>query len=199
MWRAKRINKFIQCLFVCLLLSGTAAAKDSTKPHRFLPDHVKLQYAGTIGYFSIGAGYQNRKEKLEGDLYYGYVPKSVGGVHIHALSGKLTWYPLKKIDLKSFQVKPLSVGTLVSYTFGKQYFLFSPENYPYSYYNFPTALHIGAFIGGQVDKTFKNKKRIGLYYELGTTDRELSSYVVNRKSIKPSDILNLAVGIKTSF
>lgn len=180
---------------VCL----SADARDTSRRHKLLPDHVKVQYAGGIGFTSLGLGYQSRNDRLEGDFYYGYVPKSVGGDNIHAVSSKLTWYPVKKVDLKSLELRPLSAGVLLSYTFGKQYFLFSPENYPYSYYNFPTALHAGVFIGGRVDKPFKNGKRVGLYYELGSNDREISSYLSNRNSLKLSEILNLALGVRTSF
>ncbi|HEY1112735.1 MAG TPA: hypothetical protein VGE66_04215 [Chitinophagaceae bacterium] len=183
----------------CLLLSLPAAAKDTSRRSKLLPDHLKVQYAGGIGFVSLGLGYQSRGEQLEGDFYYGYVPKSVGGVYIHAVSSKLTWHMVKKLQAKSFELRPLSAGLLVSYTFGKQYFLFWPENYPYSYYDFPTALHAGVFIGGRVDKPFKNGQRVGLYYELGSNDREISSYVVNRSSLKLTDILNLAIGIRTSF
>ena len=184
---------------VCLFFSGTATANDTSRRHTLLPDHVKVQYAGGIGFTSVGLGYQSRNDRLEGDFYYGYVPKSVGGVHIHTVSSKLTWFPIKKIDLKSVELRPLSAGVTLSYTFGKQYFLFWPENYPYSYYDFPTALHTGVFIGGRIDKPFKNKRKIGLYYELGSNDREITSFVQNGRSLKLTDILNLALGIRTSF
>ena len=184
---------------LCLFLSGAAAAEDTSRRHRLLPDHVKVQYAGGIGFTSVGLGYQSRNDRLEGDFYYGYVPKSVGGVYIHTVSSKLTWHPIKKIALKSVEFRPLSAGVTLSYTFGKQYFLFWPENYPYTYYDFPTALHTGVFIGGRVDKPFKSGRRVGLYYELGSNDREITSFIQNGRSLRLTDILNLALGIRTSF
>ena len=39
------------------------------------PDHLMIQYAGGIGFMSIGAGYSNKNQKLEADFYYGYLPK----------------------------------------------------------------------------------------------------------------------------
>ena len=50
------------------------------------PDHIKIQYAGGMGFISIGAGYSTKNQKLEGDLYYGYLPESIGGVSIHSIS-----------------------------------------------------------------------------------------------------------------
>lgn len=182
-----------------LCLCFSAEAGDTTRRRGWLPHHVKVQYAGGIGFTSLGLGYQSRSDRLEGDFYYGYVPKSVGGVYIHAVSSKLTWHPVKKATLGAVELRPLSLGVLVSYTFGKQYFLFAPENYPYSYYDFPTALHGGIFVGGRMDKPLSSGRRVGLYYELGSNDREITSYVNNRSSLKITDILNLALGVRTSF
>ncbi len=126
----------------------------------------------------------------------------MGGVRIHALTGKVSWFPLQSINYNSLQVKPLSVGLLINYTFGKQYHLFNPEHYPYNYYGFPTAAHAGAFIGGQVNKRWRNNKilnRIGFYYELGTTDKELISLINNPQSLSITDIFQLGAGIKASF
>ena len=190
------------CLLTILLftaLSPVWAQEDSTQRRTLLPDHIKVQFAGGIGFISAGAGWVNKREKLEGDLWYGHVPRSVGGVEIHALSVKVTWHPVKKKEWKSYELRPLSLGALVSYTFGKQYFLFSPKNYPYSYYNFPTAMHGGAFIGGRMDRKLPGGKKLGIYYELGTNDREFASWGTNLKAISPTDILNLAIGARLSF
>jgi hypothetical protein len=186
-----------------LLVSCVATnAQNTSHRSKWLPDHTKLQYAGGIGFLSVGVGYHTKKEKLSGDLFYGYTPASVGGLDIHALTAKATWFPFNHINRKTWQVRPLSTGLLVNYTFGKQYFGFSPDNYPYDYYNFPTAFHVGAFIGGQVNKNVGSKrgvKRIGLYYELGTFDREVISYVRNRKALSITDIFNLGIGVVTAF
>ncbi|ANE52040.1 hypothetical protein [Flavisolibacter tropicus] len=185
-------------MFAIVLLLGHLAVS----AQKWLPDHTKLQYAGGIGFLSVGVGYHNKKDKLQGDVFYGFTPASVGGLDIHALTVKGTWFPLKPINRKTWQLRPLSTGLQVNYTFGKQYFGFTPDNYPYDYYKFPTALHAGAFIGGQVNKQVSSRrgiKRIGLYYELGTYDVELASYVRNRKALSVPDILNLGIGIVTSF
>lgn len=201
-----KLKSIIFKLFLFLLCFITqsldACANDSVKRSNLLPDHVKLQFAGGIGFLSIGAGYSSANEKFEGDLFYGYVPESAGGVTIHALSAKITWLPVKTIPVKGLGLKPFTSGLIVNYTFGKQYFGFTPDNYPYDYYNHPTNLHLGLFIGGQLRNNFKPEKKIkqmALYYELITFDTELLSYVKNTKTIKIHDILNLGIGIKTNF
>jgi hypothetical protein len=189
------------CITVCMLNVIPTNAQDSYRS-KWLPDHAKLQFAGGIGFLSIGAGYKTKKDKLHGDLYYGYTPKSVGGLHIHALTAKGTWFPFKNIELKTIQIRPFTAGLLVNYTFGKQYFGFTPENYPFDYYDFPTAFHVGGFIGGQVNKEIRNPwgiKRIGLYYELGTYDVEVLSYARNPNALSIADILNLGIGVIATF
>ncbi len=182
-------------LFVFQTGSGQKAILRAIQPH-----HAKLQFAGSIGYLSAGVGYRNRKQNVEGDVFYGYVPKRFGGMTMHALSAKATIHVLPQIKFRGLDVRPLSGGVLLNYTFGKQYFLFSPENYPYNYYGFPTVLHAGFFAGGNVSARFHKKSlnRLAVYYELGTNDAELKSYLGNN-SIPLKEILNLAIGIKTTF
>jgi hypothetical protein len=190
-------------VFVFLLsVLSTTAQKDSFLSG-LLPHHAKLQYAGSIGFLSFGVGYQIKKDKLHADIIYGYTPESVGGLDIHAVTAKATWFPVKdKIWKNDIHIRPLSTGVLVNYTFGKQYFGFNPDNYPYDYYKFPTAFHVGAFVGGQVNKKINNKtfiKRVGLYYELGTLDTEVISFIRSHKALALSDIINLGIGLVTTF
>jgi hypothetical protein len=179
-----------------LLFFINTYGQDSTR-HRLWPHQYMLQYAGGIGTVAIGAGYINRKQWLEGDIFYGYIPQSAEGVTIHAFTGKFT-ASLIRIHKDNYQIKPLRTGVLVSYTPGKQYFGFSPENYPFDYYRFPTSLHAGAFVGGQFTKKQSHAKhrQFGFYYELITFDRELISYLNNRKSLAIADIINIGIGCK---
>ena len=193
-----RVLLTIKSVLIFLFTSG----QEPEVKNKALPDHIKLQYAGSIGFLSLGAGYETGNKKFEFDLYYGYVPESVGGVEIHTLTGKTTFLPFKESDNKSVTINPLTLGAYVAYTFGDQYFLFNPEKYPLSYYDYPTALHAGVFLGGRITKNVKKKQlfsRVGLYYELGTTDKEFISYYHNREALKFTDILNVGIGIRGSF
>lgn len=194
----------MKILFTILFLLNFSVsdAQDSSQKNRALPDHVKLQFAGSIGFLSLGAGYETRNKNWDFDLFYGYVPESIGGVEIHTLTAKTTFSPIKPLTTGSIAIRPLSVGAFVAYTFGEQYFLFNPEKYPLSYYDYPTALHIGAFLGGRISKESKKKSmfsNVGLYYEVGTNDREFISYIHNKNSIKFTDIINIGIGLRGSF
>jgi hypothetical protein len=194
-----KLYLFLQCF---IIQSFDACANDSLKRNKLLPDHIKIQFAGGIGFFSLGAGYSSANEKFEGDFYYGYVPESIGGLTIHSLTSKITWLPVKAIPVYGLRLKPFTTGLLINYTFGKQYFGFTPDNYPYNYYNHPTNLHIGFFLGGQLRNTYKPQKKIkqmALYYELITFDTELISFVKNTRTIKIHDIINLGLGLKANL
>jgi len=166
------------------------------------PDHIKVQYAGGLGFISIGAGYSNKKQKLEGDLYYGYLPKSIGGVSIHSISAKVTWMPIHSVSIKKYQLEPLMTGLIVNYSFGKQYSSFDPPYYPYRYYSFPTTIHSALFLGSRIGYNFPEQsyvKRISVYYEILSFDREIISLVSNTKSLQLADIFTLSLGIKINI
>jgi len=166
------------------------------------PDHIKVQYAGGMGFISIGAGYATKNQKLEGDLYYGYLPESVGGVSIHSISGKITWIPINPVSIKKYQVEPLMTGLIVNYSFGKQYYSFDPPYYPYRYYSFPTAIHSALFLGSRIGHNFPTNtfvRQLSFYYEILSFDREIISLVSNPKSLQVTDIVTLSLGIRIGF
>jgi len=188
-------------LFFLLVTTGKISAQK--KGFKISPpDHIKIQYAGGMGFISIGAGYSTKKQKLEGDLYYGYLPESIGGVSIHSISGKVAWIPIHSVSIKKYQVEPLMTGLIVNYNFGKQYFSFDPPYYPYRYYSFPTAIHSALFLGSRIGYNFPTQsyvKRISVYYEILSFDREILSFVSNTKSLKITDIVTLALGVKINI
>lgn len=176
----------------------SAQKKSLIKP----PDHIKIQYAGGTGFIAVGVGYTNKKQKLEADLYYGYLPESIGGVRIHSISGKFTWIPIRSVSIKKYQVEPLTTGLVVNYSFGKQYFSFDPSNYPYRYYSFPTAIHSALFLGSRIGFNFPANtfvRRLSLYYEILSYDREIISFTSNTKSLQLGDIVTLSLGIRISL
>jgi hypothetical protein len=168
-------------------------AQKKSFPEKILPDHAVIQYAGNIGFLSAGIGYESKNRKFNGEVLYGYLPESIGGIQIHSVTGKISWLPLNRL-YNDFSVDYIIAGLYLNYVFGNQYFAFSPSYYPFHYYDFPTALSAGISIGQQV-----NKGRLSFYYELGTTDKELVSYLGNVRSVEFSDILSLGIGLRISL
>jgi hypothetical protein len=185
------MKKFIIVFTCSIIVCSTCLAQQRKGMARLIPQHLKLQFAGSIGFISAGFGYESPNKKFQGDFFYGYVPESVGGVTIHSVTGKFTWIAVSKEYSRAWRVDFLMAGVLANYAFGKQYFLFSPDNYPYKYYGFPTALHAGIFLGSAV-----TKKKWGLYYEVGSTAKDLLSYVKNTRSLRFDEILNIGIGTR---
>ena len=157
-------------IFFLLFKPETLSAQKKNS-NMLLPDHIKVQYAGGTGFFAVGIGYRSTNKKLEGDLYYGYLPKSIGGIRIHSLSTKFTWIPINPIGKKKYSLEPLMTGLVVNYSFGKQYFGFDPENYPYSYYSFPTAFNTAVLVGSRI--AFSKPRRLSIYYESKNSNRRI--------------------------
>lgn len=190
-------------LFLLLLDTTNALAQVEKKGWaKLVPDHLKLQYAGGIGFFAFGAGYESRNQKFETDIYYGFLPQQIGGEDLHSATLKFTWFPLKPIEKKEWLIKPLAVGALINYSFGSQYYSFDPRNYPFNYYRIPTSINTALILGGQAGRKIGNreKKRIlAAYFELLSFDRELVSFIVNTNALSITDILTLGLGVKYSF
>lgn len=192
-----QLNRFFSKVFiisVILILIVRPVKGQKRMFKKIVPHSISLQHAGGIGYISIGAGYSNKKDKLEGDLFYGYLPRSIGGVRIHSLSAKFNFIPYHLSLKNKVKLEPLVTGLLFNYNFGKQFFGFDPDNYPYKYYSFPTAINAAIFIGSRID--FNKPGWLSFYYELLGFDRDILNFVDNPNSLKISDVITLSVGIK---
>ncbi|WP_205748100.1 hypothetical protein [Dyadobacter luticola] len=168
----------------------------------YLPDHMKLQFAGGVGFLSGGPGYSSRNKTLETDILFGFLPQKFGGDALVTITGKTTYSPWRIPVRNEHYIVPASIGFYLSYTFGPQFDSKWPSYYPKGYYWWATSFRPGAYIGGKVGKNFiyKERKRgIEAYYELGTYDLLLVSYAQNRGYLHLRDIVNLAIGIKYGF
>ena len=165
---------------------------------RILPDHVTLQYAGSIGMFAGGFGYRNGKGKLEGELLLGYLPASVGGDHLITAAFKGNWMPFVLFKNKKTHLYPLQTGVMIANTFGDQFFGVQPDLYPKGYYTFSTAIHAYWQIGSRISVPLQ-KKRLEFYYELNASAEEIVSMIQNPKFLTPDKIFNLAIGVKLNF
>ena len=200
----KPLYTFILGLTCISMVSISAAAQDLSADTTTLvipsasPYHIKAQFAGGIGFLSVGVGRTFFREKLETDLFLGYLPESIGGDRIVTSAIKATYVPVKPVKIKALDWQPLRVGAQVSYTFGDDYFAREPgDKYEKGYYGFSTALHGSLLLGGQLDFSRVNKlNRFAVYYEFGSSMEYLISYIQNPKYLSPGKIFNLALGVR---
>jgi hypothetical protein len=114
-------------------------------PKALLPDYIHVQFAGSQGLISAGAGKSFLNGLIEPDLDYGYVPDWAGGVGIHVLSQTTTFAPLPFALGERGRIAPV-LGYSAQIGLGEHYFLHGEKN---TGYYWPSALHFRFFGGAE--------------------------------------------------
>lgn len=187
---------------IILLLSGSADGNCYAQGIRALiPDHVGIQYAGSIGWMSVGGSYDMFTERLRAGLQYGYVPKKMGG-GLHLLSASVLYRPMKFEVFDAVTVNPLDIGMKAVYHFGDQFYINWPERFPQGYYWWKSALRLHLLTESSVTVKLKNAgkiKSVTGYIEVNTNDLYLVSYVLNPSSLSILDIVKTGCGLRICF
>ena len=174
----------------------TLSLQAEPKPASPIGDHVKLQHAGFIGRAAIGVGDHFFEGHLQSELFYGYVPKEVAGVHIHTLTLKNNYRPYT-FRLDGYTLTPY-LGLGIMDMVKQRYSANSREEVPSNYYHV-TGFHLLAYSGVEYKREFmdRNEKRraFSLFLEIGTIDTYLVTYYNNREFLGPEDIYSLAIGV----
>lgn len=168
---------------------------------RFLPDYAKFQFAGNIGFVSIGTGYSVFNDHLQADVFYGYVPGSVGGTEIHTLAFRINAIPFHNSVFKNYKLSWIYFGVGINYAPSDKFFVGSFDKYPDDYYH-PTALHGVIYAGSKIHRNarFLGSRFRGydIYVELGTVDTYLKS-ALKTEEVSYFEILNLSFGLALYF
>jgi len=171
---------------------------DSTQQYRFLPDYVKLQYAGGIGFLSAGVGYTFVDHRIDVSLFYGYVPTWFTVDDLHSVSLQFTAKLIRIKASEKVEILPLNIGWYLHHTFGNEYWVKLPDNYPEEYYWWSPGRNAGVFLGGEIKtKLLSNKtpaSGLAFYARVGTRGLYLASKFGN-SSIPVTDIIELGFGI----
>lgn len=181
-----------------------AAVPDSVsadeRRHPLVPDHAKLQFAGAIGLVSAGGGYAFARRHLELDALVGWVPASIADVDLLTVTGKLTFLPWKLRLPHGWRLRPFTSSLALTYTFGDRFFLRSPDKYPTSdYYPLPTALRGTVAIGATLGRAVRSVEEVALYVELVAVDVPLAYWARNQEAVRASDVISVALGLRTEF
>ncbi|TDQ11878.1 hypothetical protein [Pedobacter metabolipauper] len=190
-----------------LLFILTLSFARPVQAQRFLiPDEAIMQYAGSIGYFSVGGGYELFKNKRGNlDINYGYVPESKGG-ELHIVTAKFAYRPFVIKISDWAKIYPFNPGVFVTYTFHKDLsFNFPSETYPKGYYYWSEAIrpHLSIsnefqFVGEEVLKK-TGLKAVSIYSEFNTNDFYLVNYFQNSTALKITDIFKVGIGLRVKF
>lgn len=198
------MRKYVKTSFSIALIFITTVmhAQDSSLLKRIIPKNYIVQYAGNIGFFSLGLGYPLAKEKLHISFHYGRVPEQLGGP-LDIVSGKFRYDPFIIDFSDKIRFKPFNPLFLVSYTLNDDYSLSWPKDqYIKGYYWWSPALrwHLGAVSEIKVHN-FNSEILDGLsfYLEANAIDLYIISYVQNLKALSFPKIMGLGSGVRVSL
>ena len=158
------------------------------------PFFLTLHLAGGTGLVALGGGYRLAHQRLEPELLLGYVPRRLsGGKPLAIITLKTTWLPWSpRLGPGGWQATPVTLGAMVNYTTGQQFFLTnnSAGRYRPGYYWWSSAVRLGLLAGTRLQY-----RHTAAYAELSTNDLHLVSRLTNR-SLRLVDILTLGGGMK---
>lgn len=181
-----------------MLALAPAPAAAAARPW-FLPDQARLQFAGQVGFLSPGLGWELAGGRAEADLLYGFVPASLAGEDLHALTLKLGWRPITLSPGRGWRLRPLTSALQLTYTFDRDHFVRQPGRYPRSYYDVPTAVRTGLAVGASLGRVRRGGAEVALYAELVALDVMLVAWARNPATIGPRDVFSLALGLRADL
>lgn len=181
------------------LVSRMGIAQDFFKRH-FPKSAVTGQFAGSIGFWSIGYSRLIPSEKVELGILYGKVPVKFGGV-VRSVTFKMTYNPFKVYILPKLRFEPVQAGLFLCQSFGSNLGLSWPDKYPQGYYWWPRSLREHVFLSTQLSWMINKKRidRVAAYLETNTNDLYMYSYFSNTKSLRLIDMFFLGCGLKLYF
>jgi hypothetical protein len=169
--------------------------------NKLIPRHYKLQFAGSMGLFSFGPGWEYGKHhQWETDIFFGFLPKYDSKDNKVTFTLKENYIPWNKRINKRFGIDPLTVSLYFNSILSGKYWTNEPNKYPGGYYGFSTHIRINLAVGQRFtyyipETQRRHNKSLSFFYELGTTDFYVVS-AFNNHYLKLKDIVHLSLGIK---
>ncbi len=203
-----KIKIYISVLVVFILFSTSLFSQEIKKDtinKWYKPTHCRLQYAGNIGMLSAGPSWSLFKKNLELTYSIGYSPEFATGSNIFTTSFKCYYTPKLNINIKDkVIIKPISIGSVVSHTFGEEYSRYqNTDMYPVDYYWWKTPYMNALVYEAQIHSKIngKNIKGVSLYFEVSLWDLYLFSLYDNSNItyLNLWDISTFGIGTKIYF
>jgi hypothetical protein len=194
---------FMFCLHSLLSVGQEVKVKEKSIKqipwHKLIPDQAKLQFAGSMGMFSLGPGwYYGNRSQWETDVFIGFIPSTFDMDDHFTMTFKETWTPFViNINRSAFLCEPITTGLYINKIFGDHFWDKLPHRYPKNYYFWATNTRFNIFLGQAI--TFINKvesnKSWSFFYEVNKNDLYLLSAWKN-DMIKITDIINISFGLR---
>ncbi|WP_035564908.1 hypothetical protein [Hymenobacter sp. IS2118] len=178
---------------------------DTARPDRarwYVPTHLLAHTAGGQGLAAVGTGWTVSRDRLALEVLAGYLPKKFSITPVGVFTAKVTYAPWQLgLGGTPWHVRPLALGGFVSYSASRGISLSRGSKYEEGYYWWSSRTRVGAFVGGSAGRTFGLTKRgtarsATAYYELGTNDLYLVSWMTNKGGLPLRSILTLGFGVR---
>ena len=165
-----------------------------------VPKHSKLHFAGSMGMFSLSAGWSYWNNRLETDYYVGYLPKKYGFSNFITTTLEQTYIPWDLLYKGKHHINPITAGVYFNRIYGSNYWTELPSKYPEDYYWWSTNLRINFFVGSRVSWNMENDfiDKIGINFKLNTNDLYIVSAADN-DYLKWHDIIKFSFGIYIKY
>lgn len=178
---------------------------ETAKDHwmKLLPNISVVQYAGNIGFFSVGMGWDyGKRDRWETHLMLGILPKEVMSDNMLTLTIRENLCPWEIKFNEHVSWNPANFSLALNTVFNDEFWYTETERYPGDYYRFSSKVRIQLGLGGQFNLYLKDNKmltdRLSFYYEVSSYDLAIISYVPNRY-LEFYDIIALGIGLKYKF
>jgi hypothetical protein len=128
------------------------------------------------------------------------VPAARAGDDLFSVNLKLTWLPWTVRLPDAWRLRPITAGFVVSYALGDRFFLVAPDKYPtQDYYPLPTAVRSSVTLGGTLGRPAGALAELGVYWELVAWDLPLALWIQNPRTVRASDVISVALGVRAAF
>lgn len=189
--------------FVALWFSLLPGIESLAQQKRWaLPDFGAVQYAGSIGYFSAGLGYDVFKSNARFSTHFGVVPENRGGT-LNIISAKLLFNPTTIMLWRRVRLNPVDIGVMGSFHYGDNFETRWPEGvHPKGYYWWHPALRTHLVIENCLTYIFKKGRRFSsfsVYLEFNTNELYFISFIQNLRTVRLGDIIKLGTGVRLNF
>lgn len=176
---------------------------------KITPSYAKAQYAGGMGMFSLGMGWEYAKKRLESDLIMGIAPSSYNfsgydGKLLYVLTLKQNYYPWKLRFKDNILFEPLTTSAYATILMNKDeelWILPPSQRYGSGYYWHSSRIRFHVSVGERISfklKKSKVAKTISLFYEIGTCDLYIID-AINGNEYEFYDLLAASLGIRFSI
>ncbi|MCM1094033.1 MAG: hypothetical protein NC421_08770 [Lachnospiraceae bacterium] len=166
---------------------------------KMIPDILVFQYAGGIGTYNLGVGWDYGKhDRWETHFLVGFIPSRYNLNHYWTTTLRECYVPWR-VDVNPYiRMQPLVVQLSINSILHGDFWASEPDRYPHGYYSFSSRVRFHLGLGQRFTYKIPQEKRylsreVSLYYEVSTCDLYVRQKIRNR-SIPLRDIVILSVG-----